>query len=46
MPKGKRTAAKDMTAGKDTTQALWIQCWHVCRAKLTGKLKRNVSKKC
>lgn len=33
-----------MTAGKDTTRALWMQCWHDCRAKLTGKLKKKCLK--
>lgn len=33
----------DMEAVKETTQALWIQCWHDCRAKMTGN-KKNVEK--
>lgn len=41
MHKGERTAAKDTKAGKETTQALGIQCWHDCRAKLTGKFRKR-----
>ena len=41
MRRCKRTAAKDVKAGKETTQALLRQCWHDCRTMLTGKLRTN-----
>lgn len=41
MHKNKRTATKDTKAAKETAQALGIQSWHDCRAKLTaGKFEK------